>query len=320
MNDCGVSRGGSGSGKTLFDDGCLARFFSQVICISTVCANSIVEPGRSRNRTFAPVTRFPVICLAVLMLIAFDSAAFIGSTTTSPSAIAGVAPSAITAAAPDVDTPAPNAPKSNESKPDAPKSNEPQPGEPSGGKAGDKPAEKPADKPGEKTPEKVADGKPRKPEILIKRKDFKREGDNAALRVSFDDIDLLKVLNMELVSADCIELMPEWLSKLDGKRIRIRGYMHPFAAISDKIVEFPLARDTEICCFGRNPKMYDIIQVKMKTGVSTPFIDLKPFDVEGVLRIKLDDGFTGEVPPSEDEYPQFGGLYYLDDAVIVKRQ
>ena len=45
--------------------------------------------------------------------------------------------------------------------------------------------------------------------------------------MSYDDIDLLKVLNMDPVPANAATKMPAWLKGLDGRRIRIRGFMYP---------------------------------------------------------------------------------------------
>lgn len=67
----------------------------------------------------------------------------------------------------------------------------------------------------------------REVKILIPEKTFRKEGKEGLLRVSYDDIDLLKVLNMEPVTADAPDKMPSWLKELDGKRIRIRGFMYP---------------------------------------------------------------------------------------------
>ncbi len=39
----------------------------------------------------------------------------------------------------------------------------------------------------------------------------------------FDDIDLLKVLNMDPVTPDAVEKMPSWLRSLDGRRVRFAG-------------------------------------------------------------------------------------------------
>ena len=145
----------------------------------------------------------------------------------------------------------------------------------------------------------------REPRLLIPEKKFRTEGKEGAIRVSFDDIDLLKVLNMEPVPENATKMFPDWLSNLNGKRIRIRGYMFP--TLSQKgITYFQLVRDNEICCFGRTPKIYDRISTVLKKGEVTDYIQGRPFDVIGTLRI--DPIYL------DGEWLQ---LYLLEDAVVI---
>lgn len=150
--------------------------------------------------------------------------------------------------------------------------------------------------------------KPRAVELLIPDKSFSRDPASKGWRVSYDDLDLLKVLNMEPVTEDAVELMPAWLKGLDGQRIRIRGFMYPtFEA--EGIERFVLARDNQICCFGRDPKIYDLVQVDMRAGKTTHYIPAtRAFDVIGRFKIDL-----------ESEGGKHLGLYYIEDAEIVER-
>jgi Tfp pilus assembly major pilin PilA len=148
---------------------------------------------------------------------------------------------------------------------------------------------------------------PRSIELLVPSRDFKSEGKPAALRVSYDDLDLLKVLNMEPVPPDATSHFPSWLKQLDGQRIRIRGFMYPtFDATG--IEQFVLARDNQICCFGRDPKVYDLIAVEMKPGTSTHYIPNRPFDVVGIFRIDL-----------MEEDGKALGLYWLAEAQVIEK-
>ncbi|MDA0834406.1 MAG: hypothetical protein O2955_06175 [Planctomycetota bacterium] len=143
--------------------------------------------------------------------------------------------------------------------------------------------------------------------VLIPKKEFAVEGPDNAVRISYDDIDLLKVINMEPVTPDAPKYFPEWLKDLEGKRVRVRGFMYPEFEPTG-LEMFSLARDTQICCFGRDPKVYDVFRVILKEGVTTDYIELKPFDVIG----------TFHIDPVE-----LGGdlvqMYYIDDAVIVRK-
>lgn len=109
--------------------------------------------------------------------------------------------------------------------------------------------------------------------------------EKGAVRVSFDDLDLLKVLDAEPVPVDVLDHFPKWLSELDGKTIRLKGWMFP-PPIETDLPAFMFVRDNQICCFGRKPKVYDKLGVKMKEGVTTHYIQGHPFDVIGTLKYK----------------------------------
>lgn len=150
--------------------------------------------------------------------------------------------------------------------------------------------------------------KPRTVEVLIPDKSFQRDAASKAWRVSYDDLDLLKVLNLDPVTENAVDLMPAWLKDLNGQKIRIRGFMFPtFEA--EGIERFVLARDNQICCFGRDPKLYDLVQVDMRQGKTTNYIPAtRAFDVIGRFKIEM---------VSEDGKPF--GLYYIEDAEIIDR-
>jgi hypothetical protein len=145
----------------------------------------------------------------------------------------------------------------------------------------------------------------RKVQLLVPNKTFRAEGE--ALRVSYDDIDLLKVLNMDPVAPDAATYMPAWLKALDGRRIRIRGFMYPTFQQTG-VHAFGLARDNQICCFGRNPKIYDVFDVVLHEGATTNYIPNRPFDVVGVFHIR---------PEAEDG--KLFRLYEMDDASVVTK-
>jgi len=147
---------------------------------------------------------------------------------------------------------------------------------------------------------------PREIKLLISEKRLLPEGDSKALRLTYDDIDLLKILNMEPVPYDAGKHFPQWLNDLSGQRIRIRGFMYPtFEATG--LTAFTMARDNGICCFVRQPKIYDIIGISLAEGETTDYIEGKPFDVEGVFQI---------VPEADDT--ELYQLYRIEDAKVLK--
>jgi hypothetical protein len=152
-----------------------------------------------------------------------------------------------------------------------------------------------------------ASGAGRKVQLLVPQRTFKPEGSDGAWRVSYNDIDLLKILNMDPVTPNASSLMPAWLKGLEGRRIRIRGYMYPTFQQTG-IHAFGLARDNQICCFGRNPKIYDIFDVLLREGVTTDYLPNRPFDVVGVFHIR---------PETEDG--KLYHLYEMDDATVIAK-
>jgi hypothetical protein len=151
---------------------------------------------------------------------------------------------------------------------------------------------------------------PREIKLLVPEKTFRAVGPEGALRVTYDDLDLLKVLNMEPVTAEAPEHFPRWLTDLEGKRIRLRGYMRP-DLVAEGLTGFILARDTQACCFGPNTKPYDIIPTMLRSGMTTDYIHLRPFDVVGVFHIDVSETRS----KTGDRIVEY--LYFIDDAVMI---
>ena len=153
---------------------------------------------------------------------------------------------------------------------------------------------------------KTTAARTRKVHLLIKSKDFRVEGPEGAVRVSYDDIDLLKVINMDPVTLDAPKHMPNWLKELNGKRIRIRGFMSP-AFKQTGLEGFLMGRDNKACCFPGRAKIYDLFPVRLRKGHTTNYIQNRPFDVVGTFQIKpwIEDG-------------EMLRLYQIVDAVVVQ--
>jgi len=98
--------------------------------------------------------------------------------------------------------------------------------------------------------------------------------------LSFDDI----AFEMEQGAAFSRELLPERVTDLAGRHIRIRGYILPSFQQSG-LTQFVLVRDNMECCFGPGAALYDCIVVSMQPGRSTDF-SVRPVAVTGVFRLK----------------------------------
>lgn len=135
----------------------------------------------------------------------------------------------------------------------------------------------------------------------VRDPEFRREGPEEALRVSFDDIDMLRILKVEKVPADVMTRLPDWLRKLNGQKVRIRGFMYP--AFEDTGLRgFTFVRD-ENCFYGQNANVFHFAEVTMRKGKTADYINGRPFDVVGVFRL--------------GEEAERGQLYALDDAIVI---
>lgn len=133
------------------------------------------------------------------------------------------------------------------------------------------------------------------------------EGPEGALRIHFSDLDLLKLADVQAITPDCVDRIPESIQELVGKTVRLRGFMKQ-TMVATGIPEFLFVRSTDMCCFSPNGRVDHLAKVVMAPGTTTDFIDLRPFDVQGRFRIEVREA---------------GGLvallYHLDDAVTIQR-
>jgi hypothetical protein len=79
-------------------------------------------------------------------------------------------------------------------------------------------------------------------------------------------------------------LLTDALRGLDGKSIRLRGYMRP-SFKQTGIKNFVLVRDNQECCFGPGAALYDCAMVKLADGQAMDF-SLRPVTIRGTLAIK----------------------------------
>lgn len=99
-------------------------------------------------------------------------------------------------------------------------------------------------------------------------------------------------------------MLTDKVRELDGKSIRIRGYILPTAQ-QRGIKQFVLVRDNQECCFGPGAALYDCILVRMQEGKSAEF-SVRPVAVEGEFKV---EEFYGP-----DEKPL--AIYRLDGEAV----
>ena len=83
---------------------------------------------------------------------------------------------------------------------------------------------------------------------------------------------------------------PESVGNLDGKKIRIIGFMYPLQD-GQSIQYFCLLRSTQTCCYGPRPQFNQYILVEMDKP--TEFFRLDPVSCEGAFHVDPtpDEGF-----------------------------
>jgi hypothetical protein len=83
---------------------------------------------------------------------------------------------------------------------------------------------------------------------------------------------------------------PEGVKKLDGRKVRIVGFMYPLQEGAN-IQKFCLLRSTQTCCYGPKPQYNQYIFVEM--AKPTQFHRLDPVSCVGLLRVEAspDEGF-----------------------------
>ena len=112
--------------------------------------------------------------------------------------------------------------------------------------------------------------------------------DDKSQDLTFDDIKF----EMKKGAPFKRSMLTDKIEDLDGKDIKIRGYILP--SFQQKgIKQFVLVRDNMECCFGPGAALYDCILVEMAPGKSTSFT-VRPIAVEGKFSIKEFKGPDGK--------------------------
>lgn len=87
--------------------------------------------------------------------------------------------------------------------------------------------------------------------------------------------------------------LPDKILALDGKRVRITGFLVPVSNVGGQIREFFITSSQTSCCFGTAPRIFDFILAKMPVGPDISYVG-EPTVFEGVLHVQK--------PPAGDEW------------------
>ena len=101
--------------------------------------------------------------------------------------------------------------------------------------------------------------------------------------------------------------IPEDALSLDGKRIFVKGYVHPAVTRRKGIKQFVLVPDMGTCCFGGQPKLTDMIEVTLKDPLRVNY---------SLSQVKLAGTF--KVSPIKKSVSGLDGVYYQLDAEYAR--
>ena len=107
------------------------------------------------------------------------------------------------------------------------------------------------------------------------------------------------------VLAKVASQIPDGIKKLDGKLVRIRGFMMPVKELAGKTTEFMIMRGQPSCCFSGATGVTEFVTVKMSgKGVDEDMDD--PVAIEGTLHVGVmtDSGYVT-------------GLYRMDGQKMI---
>jgi hypothetical protein len=76
---------------------------------------------------------------------------------------------------------------------------------------------------------------------------------------------------------------PEKIKKLDGRKVKLVGFMYPLQQ-GESIQYFCLLRTTQTCCYGPRPQFNQYVFVEMQKP--TKFFRLDPVSCEGKFRVE----------------------------------
>ena len=121
-----------------------------------------------------------------------------------------------------------------------------------------------------------------------------------AEKITFDDLNI--GMQADMVFRPFLLIDHDRVKELDGKRVTIRGYIHP-GATGKGIKEFVLLRNLQ-CKFGAGGQADHLAQVFMKKGSSVDY-RLGDVKIEGTLKVQPFEGPDGNT----------WSIYRLEDAV-----
>lgn len=101
-------------------------------------------------------------------------------------------------------------------------------------------------------------------------------------------------------------------AKYHGKSVFIKGYVHPGVNGLGNISRFVLVGDLSACCFGGQPKPWDMVEVDLKPGDELTY-DMKLHRLWGTMSIDVTPHLAvGSTKEATGDRQMQGGYYHLE--------
>lgn len=90
------------------------------------------------------------------------------------------------------------------------------------------------------------------------------------------------------------EQIPDYIKRLDSKKIAVKGFMVPIDVEGEGVKSFILTYSQMMCCFGQMPWYNEWVYVEMTDGKPASFYNDTPITVSGTLDVgeEIEDGFV----------------------------
>ncbi|MFN8611024.1 MAG: DUF3299 domain-containing protein [Vulcanimicrobiota bacterium] len=79
--------------------------------------------------------------------------------------------------------------------------------------------------------------------------------------------------------------LPAAIAGLNGRPLRLVGYMMPVEMSGENVASFVLVRNQALCCFGKTPAMNEWVMVRFRPGNAVPMNMDRPLSVEGTFEV-----------------------------------
>jgi len=124
--------------------------------------------------------------------------------------------------------------------------------------------------------------------------------------------DRISFYTLDNEGATAASPISEEAAKYHGKPVFIKGYVHPGVSGLGNISRFVLVGDLSVCCFGGQPKPWDMVEVDLMPGDELTY-DMKRHRIWGTMSIDVTPHLAvGSTKETTGDRQLQGGYYHLE--------